>query len=92
MHFQRKYFATYISILFDLVAFSEETMAKLKTKHESDKRELALCWKLLPKILENASAVSHLHDCAMFEYTVRDILHPGDWENQENMVSFLELF
>jgi len=61
-------------------------LAKLNAKHETDTRELALFWKLLPKILENAPAVSRLHDCAIFGHTVRDVLYPGDWESQENLV------
>ena len=66
--------------------FSEETLAKLKVKQETDTRELALFWKLLPKILENSPAASRLHDCALFEHTVRDVLYPGDWDSLENLV------
>ena len=68
--------------------FTEETLAQLNAKQENESKELALFWKLLPKILENAPAVSRLHDCAIYENSVRDVLYPGNWENQENMVSF----
>ena len=74
-----------------VVTYAEETLEKRHMQQATDTKELSLFWKLLPVLLENAAPTSRLHDCGIYDYTVREVAYPADWDNQENMVSFITI-